>query len=320
MHHDSTIYVAGGDTLLGRALLERLQREGFRNLVGVPPSEPDLTDPHQVELFFREARPEYVFHVAGMSGGILANQTRPAELMLDNLLVGTNVIQQAHRYHVTRLLYVASSCSYPRLAPQPMREDSLLTGPLEPTNDAYALAKLAGWKLCDAFRRQYGSCFITAIPANAFGPHDDFSLQGGHVIPSLMQRMHQARTTGEKEVVVWGSGTPRREFLYIHDLADACLFVMHRYEGPSPINLGGQQDLSIREIATLIADVVGYRGKLRFDTSKPDGMPRKVLDSTRLLAMGWKPSTPLRIALENTYNWFLAHQVREDTVHVCQPV
>jgi GDP-L-fucose synthase len=304
---NSRIYVAGGTTLLGAALLERLRRDGHTRLVGTPPGEPDLTCPGEVNAFFGTERPEYVFLTAGRSGGIRANQAYPADLMRDNLLTATHVLHAAHRHGVVRLLYLASSCSYPRLAPQPMAVGSLLGGPLEPTNDAYALAKLAGWKLCQAYRRQFGAPFLTAIPANAFGPHDDFSPEDSHVIPGLLRKLHEAHRRGEPEFHVWGSGQARREFVYSRDLADACLVVIRRYDGDEPINLGGGAELSIAETARAVADVVGYRGRLRFDPARPDGMPRKVLDAGPLKALGWAPATDFRTALAETYDWFLRH-------------
>jgi GDP-L-fucose synthase len=316
MKHGARIYVAGGRTLLGAALLERLQAAGCRNLAGVPPDEPDPTDAGQVEDFFEEARPEYVFLAAGKSGGIALNQARPAELMLDNLLATTHLVDAAHRHGVTKLLYLASSCSYPRSALQPLRVESLMTGHLEPTNAAYATAKLAGWQLCAAYRQQYGARFITAIPANAFGPHDDFSPDGGHVIPALIRRAHEAKVAGAPELVVWGTGTPRREFVYSRDLADAGLFVMRHYDEGTPINLGGGKDRSIAEVAELVADVVGYRGRLRFDASRTDGMPVKGLDSGPLHALGYRPATDFRTALAETYAWFLRHGLKEERTHV----
>jgi GDP-L-fucose synthase len=310
------IFVAGGRTPVGRALLEHLRGAGFGNVVGAPPDEPALTRAGRVAAFFARENPEYVFLAAGRSGGIGLNRRRPADLMLDNLLAVTNVVRAAHRAGVRKLLYLASACSYPRLAPQPMRPESLLTGPPEPTNDAYAVAKLAGWKLCDAFRRQYGSPFITAIPANHFGPFDDFGPKSSHVVPALMRRMHEAKGRGDAEVVVWGSGRPRREFLYVRDLADACLFVMRRYDGDEPINLGGGEEHTIAEAARLIAEVVGYEGRIVFDAGKPDGMPRKALDAGPLAALGWRPATGFRAALEETYAWFRTHVATEGPRHV----
>jgi GDP-L-fucose synthase len=316
LHPSSRIFVAGGPTLIGAALRQRLRAAGFNRLVGEPPDEPDLTCARQVEDFFAGQRPEYVFLAAGKSGGIRANQAYPAELMRDNLLVAAHVIHQAQRHGTTKLLYLASSCSYPRLAPQPLRVEALLTGPLEPTNEAYALAKLAGLKLCQAYRSQFGVNFITGIPANAFGPHDDFSPEDSHVIPGLIRKLHEARRCGQAEFPIWGTGQARREFIYAPDLADACLLVMGHYDDPEPINLGGGQDLSIAELAHAVAEVVGYRGQLRFDATRPDGMPRKGLDSGKLHSLGWRPATAFRTALAETYDWFL----REEQTHVRKAV
>ena len=320
MNRDAGIYIAGGTTLLGSALRTHLQDAGYRNLVGMPPDEPDLSAAGQVEDFFAEARPEYVFHVAGLSGGIHSNQTRPAELILDNLLSAAHVIHAAHVHGVRKLLYVASACCYPRLAPQPLGVESLMTGPLEPTNAAYATAKLAGWQLCAAYRQQFGSPFITAFPANPFGPYDDFSPYSGHVIPSLMRRAYEAKRRNAPDLVVWGTGTPRREFIYVSDLADACLFVMRHYESTEPINLGGGVDLSIAEVARTVSDVVGYRGRIWFDESKPDGVPLKLLDSSPLRSQGWRPATDFRAALAETYDWFKHHVVMEGAEHACATV
>jgi GDP-L-fucose synthase len=319
MTRDTRVFVAGGTTLPGRALIDLLRTEGVR-LVGVGADEPDLTDPDVTGAFFAGARPEVVFHCAGMSGGIGLNRAKPAELMRDNLLGTLNVLDAAHRFGVAKLLYLASSCAYPRHAPQPMRVESLGTGPMEPTSEAYSTAKFAGWKLCDAYRRQYGCRFVTGFPANCFGPHDDFSADGGHVIPALIRRAHEAKEQGAAELVVWGTGTPRREFIYSRDLARACLFVADRYEGDAPINLGGGADLSITEVARAVAEVVGFRGRLRFDATKPDGAPLKALDSTPLFAMGWRPATDFRTALEETYHWFLHHRARGETRHARQAV
>jgi GDP-L-fucose synthase len=316
MKPTSRVYVAGGDTLLGAALLERLQAAGYQNLVGLPPDEPDLTVAGQVEDFFAEARPDYVFVTAGKSGGIQANQTFPAELMLHNLLVTAHVLQSAHAQGVEKLLYLASSCCYPREAPQPLRVEALMTGPLEPTNEAYATAKLAGMKLCAGYRRQNGAAFIAAVPANSFGPNDEFRPDRGHVIPALIHKLHQAKLHGDPEVVLWGTGAPQREFIYSKDLADACLFVMKHYDEAEPLNLGGGSVLSIAEAARVVAEVVGYEGRLRFDPSRPDGMPFKALDTSKLRALGWQPATSFRAALEETYDWYLHHVVTEDAVDV----
>jgi GDP-L-fucose synthase len=316
LERTSRIYVAGGDTLLGKGLLGRLAEAGFSNLVGVAPDEPDLTAAGQVEDFFGEARPEYVFVAAGKSGGIRANDTRPADLMLHNLLVTAHLLQSAHAQGVRKLLYLATSCTYPRHAPQPLAVESLMTGPLEPTSAAYATAKLAGLELCRAFRRQYGARFIAAIPASTFGPHDDFSPDDSHVIPALIRKLHVAKVRGDPRATVWGTGRARREFVYAPDLADACLFVMTHYDGPQPINLGGGAELSVAALAREVAAVVGYRGELVFDTAQPDGAPLKALDSRRLLELGWRPRTDFRVALEGTYRWFLEHVTTEGPVDV----
>lgn len=302
------VFVAGGDTLPGAALLDLLPAEG---LVGVGPDEPDLTDALAVNSFFASEKPEVVFLVGGPSGGIGLNRARPADLMLANLQVATNVLDAAHRHGVRKLLYLASSCAYPREAPQPLNPRSLGTGPLEPTSAAYATAKLAGAVLCDAYRRQYGSKFITAFPANPFGPGDDFGADSGHVIPALIRRAHEAVERGDSVLSVWGSGTPRREFLFGRDLASACLFALENYDGDAPLNLGGGSVQSIAEAARVVADVVGFRGRLAFDTSKPDGAPLKALDSSVLLGMGWTPATTFRDAVEATYDWFLHHEATE---------
>jgi len=304
----ANIYVAGGQSLIGAAILRQLVLQGYKNVTGWPGEEPDLTDAVQVDAFFARTAPEYVFLAAGKSGGIGANQKYPAELISHNLLVACHVVQSAYRHGAKKLLYLASACSYPRHCPQPMRVESLLTGPLESTNEAYAMAKLAGIKLCQAYRQQYGANFIVGIPANAFGPGDDFSPEDSHVIPALIRKLHEAKALQTPFVELWGSGTPRREFIFADDLADACIFVMREYDEPEPINLGGGVDLSIRELAEIVREVVGYAGELRFDTSRPDGMPRKALDSSELRALGWRPKFDFRSALAATYEWFRLNQ------------
>lgn len=299
------IYVAGGDTPIGAALLRELDRQGYPEVVGRPGREPDLTDPAQVEAFFARQSPQYVFVAAGKSGGIAANQKYPADLMLDNLLVGCHLIHASYRHRVKKLLYLASSCSYPRQSAQPMREEYLLTGPLEPTNEAYAVAKIAGVKLCQAYRQQYGANFITGIPANTFGPGDDFAPENSHVIAALMRRMHEAKEAGAEVVEIWGTGSPRREFIFADNLAEACLVAMDRYEGPEPVNLGGGADLSITELASMIQQVTGFEGRVEFDATKPDGMPVKLLESSKLLALGWNARVGFADALRATYDWFL---------------
>jgi GDP-L-fucose synthase len=314
LEKNAKIYVAGGQTLIGCAILRELERQGYENIVGREGQEPVLTDAGQVDAFFARTDPDYVFLVAGKSGGIRANQKYPAELMLDNLLVECHVIHSAYRHGVEKLLYLASSCSYPKHCPQPMRVESLLTGPLEPTNEAYAVAKIAGIKLCQAYRQQYGANFIVGIPANVFGPRDDFSPEDSHVIAALIRKMHEAKMASSASVEIWGTGTPRREFIFADDLADACLLVMNKYEGAESINLGGGTDISIGELAGLVKDVVGYTGNLQFDPSRPDGMPLKALDSTQLLSLGWRPATPFREALAITSDAFLQTRQKMENV------
>ncbi|HBA40538.1 MAG TPA: GDP-fucose synthetase [Deltaproteobacteria bacterium] len=311
MEREERIYIAGSGTLIGKAIWRGLENRGYTNLVGGPGKEPDLNDPSQVNRFFARSKPDYVVFAAGRSRGIRANQLYPADLMRENLLVQSHVIDCAYRNGVKKLLYLASSCCYPRHCPQPMKEESLLSAPLEPTNEAYALAKIAGIKLCQAYRQQYGVDFISAIPGDVFGPGDDFSLEDSHVVPALIRKMHEGKEMGTDTVEIWGSGNPRRDVVFVDDLADACIFVMCQYAEAQPINIGSGADLTIREIAMVIKSVVGYRGELRFDTSRPDGMPKKLLDSSRLLAMGWQPKTSLISAVKVTYQWFLQSLSRQ---------
>lgn len=310
--------MAGAETLIGAGLVDYLRGEGYGHVQVACGSA--LEDAREVDAFFRAARPEYVFFAAGKSGGIHANQAYPATLMRDNLLTATHVIDGAHRHGVTKLLYLASSCSYPRLAPQPMRVECLLTGPLEPTNEAYALAKLAGLKLCQAYRHEHHVNFIAGIPANAFGPKDDFSPEDSHVIPGLIRKLDDARDQRLPEFPLWGTGQARREFIYVRDLADACVFAMQHYDGAEPLNLGGGRDLSILETAQAIAEVVGYRGTFRLDPSKPDGMPRKGLDSSKLEQLGWRPKTDFHTALRETYEWYLSNRAEAQSGHVILPM
>ncbi|MBK35745.1 MAG: GDP-L-fucose synthase [SAR202 cluster bacterium] len=307
MNKDSKIFIAGSETLIGAAIQTGLQRHGYSNIIE-PRSAPELTEAEQVDRFFATTAPEYVFMAAGESGGISANQRFPARLMLDNLLVESNVIRAAFDHGTTKLLYLASSCIYPKDCPQPMRESAVLTGALEPTNEAYAVAKIAGMKLCQAYNQQYGADaktkFITCIPANVFGPGDDFDLEESHVIPSLIRRMHEAKLSGAPQVEIWGSGKPRREFIFSQDLADACITVMNDYDESEPINVGVGSDLSIGELARQIQEVVGYAGELTFNTSRPDGIPAKLLDSSQLMARGWRPTVSLPQALKQTYDWY----------------
>ncbi len=299
------IYVAGHRGLVGSAIVRRLRSEGFDNLLTATRGELDLRDQAAVDRWFAANRPEYVFLVAGTVGGILANSTRPAEFIYDNLMIHATVVHAAHVHGVRRLLYLGSSCIYPRDCPQPIREEYLLTGLLEPTNEPYAIAKISGIKLCQAYRRQYGSDFISAMPTNLYGPHDNFDLQSSHVLPALMRKFHDARAEGRDEVTVWGTGTPRREFLHVDDLADACLFLIRHYDEDIHVNVGTGEDLSIRELAEMIRDVAAPGTRLVFDPAKPDGMPRKLLDVGRLHALGWRHRIDLAAGIRSTYDWFL---------------
>jgi GDP-L-fucose synthase len=301
----ASIFVAGHRGLVGSALVRRLRAAGFAGLVLREHGELDLTDQRAVAEFFAHQRPQYVFLAAARVGGILANNTYPAEFLQENLAIQTNVIDSAWRNGVRKLLFLGSSCIYPRLAPQPMREECLLTGPLEPTNEPYAIAKIAGLKMCQAYRRQYGFNAICAMPTNLYGPGDNFSAADSHVLPALLRRFHEAKEGGAAEVVIWGSGRPRREFLYVDDLADACLFLMQRYEDERPINVGWGHDQTIAELAETVARVVSFSGNTRYDVSKPDGTPRKLLDTTRLRELGWTPRTELPTGIRSTYEWFL---------------
>ena len=306
----SRIFIAGHRGLVGSAILRRLQRDGYTQLLTATREQLDLRDQAAVNYWFRANRPEFVYLAAGTVGGILANSTRPAEFIYDNLLIHATVVHAAHVYKVKKLLYLGSSCIYPRESSQPMSETELLTGALEPTNEAYAIAKIAGIKLCQSYRTQYGDDFISAMPTNLYGPNDNFDLTSSHVLPALIRKFHEAKLAGAREVVIWGSGRPRREFLHVDDLADACVFLMARYDEPAHINVGTGEDLSIRELAETLRDVVYPTAKIVFDTSKPDGTPRKQLDVSRLHALGWRHTIELEDGIRSTYEWFLAH-VRE---------
>ena len=308
MDKAATIFVADRDGLVGGAIQSELERAGYDRVLPGSKDLPELTDEAEVNSYFSLHRPKYVFLVGGKTGGIQANQNYPVALMRDNLLINCHVIESAHRYEVEKLLYLASSCVYPKFALQPMKTDYLMTGPLEPTNAPYAAAKIAGLYLCQAYRQQFASRFISAIPANVFGPGDDFSSENSHVIGALIGKMHEAKKIGRPRIEVWGSGTPRREFIFSHDLADACVFLMDPYAGCEAVNLGVGYDYSIREIAETIREVVGYSGELTFDSSKPDGMPAKLLESNYLKEMGWRPRTPIHQGLALTYEWFLKRE------------
>jgi GDP-L-fucose synthase len=303
---DARVYVAGHGGLVGSAIVRRLRAEGFSNLLTATRDQLDLRDQAAVNYWFKANRPEYVFMVAGTVGGIYANSTRPAEFIYDNLMMHATVVHASYLHRAKRLLYLGSSCIYPREATQPIREEELLTGLLEPTNEPYAIAKISGIKLCQAYHRQYGCDFISAMPTNLYGPGDNFDLQGGHVLPALMRRFHEARLAGAREVTVWGTGSPRREFLHVDDLADACLFIMRRYEDRDlHLNVGTGVDVTIRELAERVRDVAAPGVELRFDTSKPDGTPRKLLDVSRLHRLGWKHRIELEDGIASTYRWFV---------------
>jgi GDP-L-fucose synthase len=301
---DARIYVAGHSGLVGSAIVRRLEQAGFTDLLTATRDEVDLRDQSAVSRWFESHQPEYVFLVAGTVGGILANSTRPAEFIYDNLMIHGTVVHAAHQFGTRKLLYLGSSCIYPREAIQPITEAQLLTGPLEPTNEWYAVAKIAGVKLCQAYRRQYGCDFISAMPTNLYGPHDNFDLTSGHVLPALIRKLHDAKEAGDTQVEIWGTGRPRREFLHVDDLADACLFLMQHYSDESPVNVGTGVDLSIRELAELVRSVVHPDAELVYDPSKPDGAPRKLLDVSRLRALGWSPSIDLDAGVRATYEWF----------------
>jgi GDP-L-fucose synthase len=311
LDNDARIFVAGHAGLVGSAIVRRLGAEGFTNLLEARRDQLDLRDQAAVRYWFRANRPEYVFLAAGTVGGIVANSTRPAEFLYDNMMIHATVVEAAYEYDVRKLLYLGSSCIYPRLANQPITESELLTGPLEPTNEAYAIAKIAGIKLCDAYREQYGCNFVSAMPTNLYGPHDNFDLTSSHVLPALLRKFHDAKISGTRMVEVWGSGTPRREFLHVDDLADACLFLMRHFDEPGPINVGTGSDLSIQELAEMVADVVYPGAELVFDPTKPDGTPRKMLDVSRIRDLGWSPTIELRDGIASTYEWFLANQGRD---------
>ena len=302
------VYVAGHRGLVGSALIRRLGRNHSVEILTATREQLDLRDQAAVNYWFKANRPEYVYLVAGTVGGILANSTRPAEFIYDNMMIHATVVHAAHLYDVKKLLYLGSSCIYPRNCEQPMREEELLTGALEPTNESYAVAKIAGIKLCQAYRNQYGSDFISAMPTNLYGPNDNFDLTASHVLPAMIRKFHEARTAGSREVVIWGTGTPRREFLHVDDLADACVFLMDRYDEAPHINVGTGEDQSIHELAEMVRSIVYPETALTFDTSKPDGMPRKLLDVSRLHALGWRHRIELREGIASTYQWFLAHQ------------
>src|SRR6184192_1467058 len=309
MDKSEKIFVAGHHGMVGSALVRRLKSEGFSNLLVRDRSKLDLRDDSAVAKFFAEEKPSVVILAAAKVGGIKANNDFPVEFLLDNLRIQNSVIHAAHAAGVRKLLFLGSSCIYPKFAPQPIPETALLSGPLEPTNEAYVIAKIAGIKLCQAYAREYDANFISVMPTNLYGPNDNFDLETSHVLAALLRKAHEAKTRKAHELVVWGSGKPRREFLHVDDLASACLLLLEKYDSPEIINIGCGEDISIRELAELICDVVGFDGELAWDATKPDGTPRKLLDVTKLRALGWKPAIPLRDGIARTYEWFLANYV-----------
>jgi GDP-L-fucose synthase len=302
-----TIFIAGHRGLVGSALARRLSREPGWRILSRTRAELDLADPIAVEAFFRQEKPSAVVLAAAKVGGIKANNDLPVDFLLDNLQIQSSVLQAAHKYPVEKLLFLGSSCIYPKHAPQPIREESLLTGPLEPTNEAYAVAKIAGIKLVQSYRRQYGCRFISAMPTNLYGPGDNFALDSSHVLPAMLRKFHEAKRSGRPHVTLWGDGSPYREFLHVDDMANACQLLIEKYDSGEIVNIGCGQDLTIRDLAATVAEVVGFRGGIHWDTSKPNGTPRKLLDVTRIFALGWRPCIALTEGIRSTYRWFLDH-------------
>ena len=312
MKLDSKIYVAGHRGLAGSAIVRRLTAAGYKNVITRGRDELDLIDQHAVHAFFEKQRPQFVFLAAAKVGGIHANSTYPADFIYQNLMIESNILHAAFLHKVDKLLFLGSSCIYPKHAPQPMKEEYLLTGPLEPTNASYAIAKIAGIKMCASYNRQYGTNFISAMPTNLFGPGDNYDLQNSHVLPALIRKMHEAKSQNRNEVSVWGSGTPKREFLYSDDLADACVFLMEKHNASDIgefVNIGVGTEITIRELAELTAEVIGFQGALAYDGSKPDGTPRKLLDVTRLSALGWRAKTDLRLGIGLAYEDYRKNQL-----------
>ncbi|MFD0047940.1 GDP-L-fucose synthase family protein [Actinomycetes bacterium NPDC127524] len=308
MKKDSKIYIAGHRGLVGSSILRALESQGYNNLIYKTSTELDLRDKKEVDNFFENYKPEFVFLAAAKVGGIVANNEYPADFIRDNLLIQTCMIDAAFRNNVEKLLFLGSTCIYPKLAPQPLKEEYLLTGELEPTNEAYAIAKIAGIKMCESYNRQYGTKYISAMPTNLFGPNDNFDLHTSHVLPALLRKFHEAKENNSPFVEMWGTGTPKREFLYSDDLADACVFLMNNYEGSEIVNIGVGEDISIKELGEKVKKVVGFEGEIQFDTSKPDGTPRKLVDVTKLNALGWKAKISLEDGLTKAYQWFLENE------------
>lgn len=308
MDKNDSIFIAGHRGLVGSAILRKLRAEGFTRLLTRSRAELDLQNRAAVEEFFGQEKPAIVVVAAAKVGGIKANNDHPVAFLTENLLIQNNLISAAHAHGVGKLLFLGSSCIYPKHAPQPIPESALLGGPLEPTNEAYAIAKIAGIMLCQAYDREYGANFISAMPTNLYGPNDNFDLNTSHVLAALLRKAHEAKTSGARELIVWGSGTPRREFLHVDDLAAACLFLLQNYDSPEIINIGTGTDLTVRELAEMICDVVGFEGALTWDASKPDGTPRKLLDISKIESLGWEPTISLREGIAQTYEWFRNHQ------------
>ncbi len=304
MEKNSKIFVAGSRGLVGSALVRRLRDAGYASIITRTRTQLDLEDAKAVDVFFETEKPEYVFLAAAKVGGIHANNSQHADFVMKNLAIQMSVIGAAHKYNVTKLLFLGSNCIYPKMAPQPIKEEYLLTGLLEPSNDAYAIAKIAGIKMCQAFHREYGRNFISAMPANLYGIEDNFHPEDSHVLPGLLRRFHEAKESGASEVVCWGTGEPMREFVFSDDLADACIFLMEKYDSPDPINVGAGTDITIKELTEIIAETVGYKGTITWDTSKLNGTPRKLLDISKLHTLGWNPTTDLREGLRKTYAWY----------------
>lgn len=303
MKKDSLIYVPGSRGLVGSAIIRCLKRESYKNILTATHKELDLTDVKKTQVFFRKYKPEYVFLCAAKVGGIFANSTYPADFIYQNLMIQTNVIGMSYKYRVKKLLFLGCACIYPKICPQPIKEDILLSGYIEPTNEPYAIAKIAGIKMCQAYNRQYGTDFISAIGANVYGIGDDFT-EGGHVIASLIRKFHESKVKGLDRVAIWGTGKPKREFLYVDDMASACIFLMNKYQSNEPINVGVGTDTSIKEIAELIKEIVGFKGKIIYDRSKPDGIPKRLLDISKISSLGFRQKTGLKEGLKKTYNWY----------------
>lgn len=312
MDRQDKIYVAGHNGLVGAAVVRELGRRGYNNIITEKSRDLDLREQSAVRAFYDKRRPEYVFIAAAKVGGILANSSYPADFIYDNLMIEANLIHEAYRHDVKKLLFLGSTCIYPKMAPQPIKEEYLLSGSLEPTNEWYAVAKIAGIKLCQAYRKQHGCNYICAMPTNLYGPGDNFDLQSSHVLPALIRKFHEAKVAGQSQVVVWGTGTPRREFMHVDDCATACLFLMEKYNEGEITNLGVGDDITIRDLATIIKSVVEYQGDMIFDESKPDGTPRKLIDSSKLRGLGWNPAVQLNQGIRSTYEWYLS---RNEQVH-----